>query len=156
MHQEQPVGWDPIGIDYHAPLASRLFFFYLIVVVAIWLARFISATRQLRPLKHYMMTLSDSPKTLTAWRVCWGHLRWMKRLTVLTAFVAFLSASWQAREALVNWVTYKTGPIALAGAMAEVCGLFALGMLVCAVTFAAYVICDGILMRRTPISESKL
>ena len=107
------------------------FLCFLIVVAAIWLVRLGIFIRQVRFLSCQSTPPSDEPKIWAGWRTCWGHVQWMKQMTVLTALLSFLTASWQASVALGDWVIYKAGPIALAGAIAEVLRVFAFGILAC-------------------------
>jgi hypothetical protein len=157
MYQEQPIGCDPISVDPQRPFLLSLFLLLLIFVAAIWLVRLAIFIRQLRFLSVQSKSPSDEPQVWAVWRTCWGHVQWMKQMTILTALLSLLIASWQASEGLRIWVTNKAvGPIALAGGMAEDLRLFALGMLMCSLIFAVYALCEGVLARRAPAWKSHI
>jgi hypothetical protein len=51
MQEAPQVGWDP-SINYHLPLAAKLFVLYLLVVVAISLVKYAGLLRQFWSFTH--------------------------------------------------------------------------------------------------------
>lgn len=128
---------------------------YLLAVVALSIVRLASLIRQLWLLRQ------DSPgkaeraldttdlnqaelerNFFTRWDSCSVRIQSMKRSVVLTFLLSLLAAADQTRALLVSTAVEKiTAFAAIAGGLAEALEMLVLGILVCAVIYAAADFC---------------
>jgi len=145
--QEQPVGWDPISIDYRMPLSYRLLILYLLVVGITSLVRFIGIVRFLW-LSRPSLGSKDEEFWLK-WRQCSNRSQSMKRLVILTILVTVLAAAFVLKTELtfvIEQKAYSGSPLFFA--MFEALDVFTVGMIASAILYGAYALCEGALLRR--------
>ena len=149
MQETPQVGWDPIAINYHPPLAAKIFVLYLLLVMTIWL---IKSVRVLRLLWAFTRPSSQVPRNehdfLHACEACSNRIQSMKRLGLVTLLLSVLVTVLLFRAALMRSVEQKIFGVAAMGATVEALTVFALGIFVCAVIYAACGLYEGILLRR--------
>jgi hypothetical protein len=150
MQETPQVGWDPISINYHLPLASKLLILYLGVVVTVSLMKSVSVLRMLWSFTlDSGRTTSSEDEFLYAWETCSNRIQSMQRLIFITLFWTILVATLLLRNTLTLIVEQKVvGPAALGGGVVEVLTVFALGILACAVLYSACAFYEGALLRR--------
>ena len=153
MRQLADVGWDPISVNHQLPLLSKLFVLYLIILTALTLVRSAVLIRDLRSLGT-VVRCEPQPhqgaEFTSVWDDCWAKLQAMKRSVVLTFLLAVLVAANQARTNFVSVAVVKaTGIASLSGGIAELFGVFTLGILACVAIYAIYALGESVLIRRT-------
>jgi hypothetical protein len=149
MQQTPQVGWDPISINYRPPLALKLLVLYLLVIVVLSLVKSASVLRMVwcltrdsrqRPRMGY--------KFLHVWKTCSNKIQSLKRLVFITLLLTVLVSSLLLRNVLIRITEQKAfWPAAVSGSLAEVTTAFTLGILVCAVLYAACTFYEGALLR---------
>ena len=153
MRQLPDVGWDPISVNHQLPLLSKLFVLYLIIVATLTLVRSAVLIRDLRSLGTVVRgepQPHQGAEFTSLWDDCWAKLQAMKRSVVLTFLLTVLVAADQARTDFVSVAVQKaTGIASLSGGIAELFGIFALGILACVAIYAIYALCESVLIRRT-------
>ncbi len=148
MIQDAQVGWDP-AYEHHAPLGTKLFFLYLLFVIAIWVVRSVSVIRQLWLLKGQIAKPESAIDFSQVRGACAAKVRAMRRSAVLTLFVSVFTTAWHASETFMGFSVEKvTAPAFVWGSMAEIARDFTIGILVCVVIYAVAVLFEGILVRR--------
>jgi hypothetical protein len=84
MQEGPPVGWDPVAINYHLPLASKLLILYLLTVVMISVVKSASVLCMLWSSRQGSVLSQTSDQFLLAWERCSNKIQSMKRLVLLT------------------------------------------------------------------------
>jgi len=151
--QEAPpvgsVGWDPISVNYHLPWASKLLILYLLVVAVISLVKSAGIVRLLWSLSP---DSARAPRVETefvyTWETCSNKIQSIKRLVFTTILLIVLITTLLLRASLLHVVQKDFGLAALSGSIVEVLTVFAIGVLACAVIYAACALCEGTLSRR--------
>jgi hypothetical protein len=149
MQQTPQVGWDPIAIDYRPPLALKLLVLYLLVVVVLSLVKSASVLRMLWSLtRNSRQRPRMGYEFLHLWKTCSNKIQSMKRLVFVTLLWTVLVASLLLRNVLI-WIVEQKAfwPAAVGGSLTEVTTAFTLGILVCAVLYAASAFYEGELLR---------
>ncbi len=161
MQETPQIGWDPISINHHLPWASKLFVLYLLVVVAISLFKSARLLPQLWSFTRGSPRVSGSEnESQYAWETSSNKIQSIKRLVFVTLLLTVLVSALLLRATLMRIVEQKAfGPAALGGGIVEVLTMFALGILVCTVLYAACALYEGMLRGRTtrnrPLSDPK-
>ena len=150
MQEGPQIGWDPISINYHLPLASRLLILYLLVVVTVSLVKSASVLRTLWPSKHCSLRPSSAENEFAqAWETCSNVVQAIKRWVFVTLFWTVLVAAMLLRNNLMILVEQKMfWPGAFFGSTVGMLTIFALSILVCALLYTACAFYEGALLRR--------
>ena len=137
MQPTPQVGWDPISINHHLPLASKLLILYLLVVVALSLVKSAGVLRMLWSLtRESRQPPRSGDEFLHVLESCSNTIQSMRRLVFITLLWTALVATLLLRTSLIQIAEQKAfGPGALIGSIVEVLSVFALGILVCAVLY---------------------
>jgi hypothetical protein len=120
------------------------------VVVTTSLVKSVALLRQFRFFTHGSVRgLRSENDSRQAWETSSNRIQSIKRSVFVTLLLTILVAALLLRAALVRAVEQKTfGPAALSASIAEVLTMFALGIFVCAVLYAACALFEGMLLRR--------
>jgi hypothetical protein len=149
MQPPPQVGWDPISINSHLPWASKLLILYLLVVVVLSLVKSASVLRMLWSFSRFSRQQPRrGDEFLHVWEACSNKIQSMKRLVFITLLWTVFVATLLVRTSLIQIAEQKAfGPGALIGSIVEVLTMFARGILVCAVLYAACALFEGALLR---------
>ena len=149
MQQTPQVGWDPISVNYQPPLAYKLLILYLLVVVVLFLVKSASVLRMLWSFaRDSRRGQRMGTEFLHVWETCSNKVQSIKRLVFITLLWTVLIAALLLRSVLIRITEQKAfWPAAVSGSLAEVTTAFALGILVCAVLYAACAFYEGALLR---------
>ena len=150
MQEGSQIGWDPISINYHLPLASRVLILYLLVIVTLSLVK---SARLLRILwlskRGSLRPSSPEDEFVFAWERCSSEIHSIKCWGLVTLFWTVLVAAMLLRNNLVILAAQKRFfPGTFFGSIVEMLTIFALGILVCAVLYTACAFYEGALLRR--------
>ena len=150
MQETGQVGWDPISVNHQLPLAAKLLILYLLVVGAISIVKSAAVLRLLWSLSRDPLGAPKTGRNLpyTA-EVCSNKIQSMRRLVFITLFLTVLVTAMLLRASLMQIaVQASIGIAALSGGVVEALTVFALGIFVCTVLYAACALYEGVLSRR--------
>ena len=143
MQEPGQVGWDP---NY-----QLLLILYLLVVGAMSIVKSAAVLRLLWSLSRDPLRAPRPDRNLFVYvsEMCSNKIQSMQRLVAITLFVTVLITAMLLRAALMR-ITLKvsTGIAALSGDIVEALTVFALGILVCTVIYAACALFEGVLSHR--------
>ena len=157
--QETQVAWDPIS-EARLPWESKLFVLYLFAVVAFSLVRALQIGGQLWSFRNtprlptedseFLRALQDAASKFTyAWEICTAKVAGIRRLVSLTLLLSVFLLLYNSANILRGISMEKrVWSAAVAGGLAEMFTLFALGMLVCSWLHAVSSFSAGVLERR--------
>jgi hypothetical protein len=147
--QETTVGWEPM-YEGHLPWFNKVFVVYLALVLFVSVFRAVRLIWHLRGLRKMGQ---EAPSQLPSrfqllWETCYAKTASIKNLSALTFLLTLLVSAWSTTRILLGVSIEKvTGVGFLAGAMAEVLAVFALGILVCAALYAFAIFYEAALVR---------
>lgn len=147
--QEQPVGWDPISIDYRMPLPYRLLILYLLVAGITSLVRLIGIVRFLWFSRPSLGFRTNHEEFWPKWRRWSNSSQSIKRLVFLTILITVLAAAFVLKTDLVLVIeqkAYSGSPIF--SAIVEALDVFTVGIIASAILYGVYALCEGALLRR--------
>ena len=147
--QEQPVGRDPISVDYYTPLSYRLLILYLLIVGITSFVRLIEIVRFLWLSRPSLGSRTNQEDFWPQWRRCSNASQSMKRLVILTMLVTLLAAIFVFKTDL-RWIilqkAYSGSP--LFSAVFEALDVLIVGLIASAILYGVYALCEGALLRR--------
>jgi hypothetical protein len=158
MMQETTVGWEPM-YEGHLPWFNKVFIVYLALLLFVSLFRAVRLIWHLRSLRKMSQEASGLPlsRSQLLWETCYAQTASLKSLSALTFLLTLLVSAWGATRVLLGVSMEKvTGVGFLAGAMAEVLAMFALGILVCTALYAFAIFYEGALVRRKMKRDGQL
>jgi len=150
IQEAQPIGLDPLSIDYQMPWASRLLILYLLAVVTVSLVKSASVLRTLWLSKDgSLLQSSTEDEFALAWERCSNKVQSIKRWVFVTLFWTVLVAAMLLRNDFIFFTQQK---MFWSGAFfvpaIEDLTIFVLGILVCSVLYTTCALYEGALLRR--------
>ena len=144
MQEGTTMQWNPM-YEGQLPWSTRLFVFYLLVVLLVCCFRASRIFWQLRNLRKGTHTANGFRHARDS---CHARMVSIKNWAAMTFLLSFLVCSWRTAETLSGISAEKvTGTSFLAGATAEVLMTFCLGILVCSILYAVAFFCETLLAR---------
>jgi hypothetical protein len=150
MQEETIVGWEPM-YEGRLPWFTKVFVVYLALVLLVSVFRAVRLMWRLRDLRKMGQ---EAPGQATSrfqllWETCYASTASIKNLSALTFLLTLLVSAWSTTRFLQTVSMEKlTGVGLLAGSMAEVLAMFALGILVCTTLYAFAIFYEAALVRR--------
>lgn len=146
MQAAPTVGWDPVAVNHHLPVAAKLFIVYLCVSASMSLVKFVNVARTLWSGARARATGQEYSHLVHA---CDHKIRSMKRLSHLTLLLTVLVFSMLLRSDFMGFAEEKyVGWGAFSGSVVEALSIFAAGICVATAIYIVYAFCEGALLRR--------